>query len=298
MLIVKRKISKDFLIIFTFALPWIIGFLVFGIYPIIISLYYSLCQYDVLQQPMFIGFENYKNILTKDVYFWKTLWNTGIYTIFRVPINILLSLLIAILLNRSLIASGIIRATYFLPSLVSGVALSVIWIWIFNPQIGLFNIILGFFGLKGPLWLQDPNWSKISLVIMNIWSVGGGRMLVFLAALQNINPNLYEALKLDGGNDLHCFWHITLPMISPILFLWSVIEVIASLQVFTEAFIMTKGGPLDSTLFYNLYLYNQAFENFNMGYASALAWVLLIITISITFFQFRLSKKYVYYEGL
>ncbi|OUX35467.1 MAG: ABC transporter permease [bacterium TMED264] len=298
MSIVKRKISKDFLIIFTFALPWIIGFLVFGIYPIIISLYYSLCQYDVLQQPMFIGFENYKNILTKDVYFWKTLWNTGIYTIFRVPINILLSLLIAILLNRSLIASGIIRATYFLPSLVSGVALSVIWIWIFNPQIGLFNIILGFFGLKGPLWLQDPNWSKISLVIMNIWSVGGGRMLVFLAALQNINPNLYEALKLDGGNDLHCFWHITLPMISPILFLWSVIEVIASLQVFTEAFIMTKGGPLDSTLFYNLYLYNQAFENFNMGYASALAWLLLIITISITFFQFRLSKKYVYYEGL
>tara|TARA_B100000941_G_scaffold263082_1_gene216251 strand:+ start:274 stop:675 length:402 start_codon:yes stop_codon:yes gene_type:complete len=133
---------------------------------------------------------------------------------------------------------------------------------------------------------------------MSTWSIGGGRMLVFLAALQNINPNLYEALKLDGGNKLQCFWHITLPLISPIIFLWSVIEVIASMQIFTEAFIMTKGGPLDSTLFYNLYLYNQAFENFNMGYASALAWILLVITLGITLLQFRLSKKYVYYENL
>lgn len=123
-------------------------------------------------------------------------------------------------------------------------------------------------------------------------------MLVFLAALQNVNPNLYEALKLDGGNDLQCFWHITLPLISPVIFLWSVIEVIASMQIFTEAFIMTKGGPLESTLFYNLYLYNQAFENFNMGYASALAWILLVITLIITLAQFRLSKKYVYYDNI
>tara|TARA_B100001287_G_C22576984_1_gene479148 strand:- start:236 stop:979 length:744 start_codon:yes stop_codon:yes gene_type:complete len=247
---------------------------------------------------MFIGLENYRTILYEDAYFWKTIWNTLYYTIFRVPINIFLSLLIAILLNRTLKASGLIRATFFLPSLISGVALSVIWIWIFNPQIGLLNTILAFFGLKGPLWLQDENWSKLSLVIMSTWSIGGGRMLVFLAALQNVNPNLYEALKLDGGNDLQCFWHITLPLISPVIFLWSVIEVIASMQIFTEAFIMTKGGPLESTLFYNLYLYNQAFENFNMGYASALAWILLVITLIITLAQFRLSKKYVYYDNI
>ena len=293
-----KLFNKKNLTIFAFTSPWIIGFLSFGIYPIIISFYYSLCQYDVLREPMFIGLENYRTIFFEDAYFWKTIWNTLYYTIFRVPINIFLSLLIAILLNRTLKASGLIRATFFLPSLISGVALSVIWIWIFNPQIGLLNTILAFFGLKGPLWLQDENWSKLSLVIMSTWSIGGGRMLVFLAALQNVNPNLYEALKLDGGNDLQCFWHITLPLISPVIFLWSVIEVIASMQIFTEAFIMTKGGPLESTLFYNLYLYNQAFENFNMGYASALAWILLVITLIITLAQFRLSKKYVYYDNI
>lgn len=293
-----KLFNKKNLTIFAFTSPWVLGFLSFGIYPIIISFYYSLCQYDVLREPMFIGLENYRTILYEDAYFWKTIWNTLYYTIFRVPINIFLSLLVAILLNRTLKASGLIRATFFLPSLISGVALSVIWIWIFNPQIGLLNTILAFFGLKGPLWLQDENWSKLSLVIMSTWSIGGGRMLVFLAALQNVNPNLYEALKLDGGNDLQCFWHITLPLISPVIFLWSVIEVIASMQIFTEAFIMTKGGPLESTLFYNLYLYNQAFENFNMGYASALAWILLVITLIITLAQFRLSKKYVYYDNI
>ena len=293
-----KLFNKKNLTIFAFTSPWVLGFLSFGIYPIIISFYYSLCQYDVLREPMFIGLDNYRTILYEDAYFWKTIWNTLYYTIFRVPINIFLSLLIAILLNRTLKASGLIRATFFLPSLISGVALSVIWIWIFNPQIGLLNTILAFFGLNGPLWLQDENWSKLSLVIMSTWSIGGGRMLVFLAALQNVNPNLYEALKLDGGNDLQCFWHITLPLISPVIFLWSVIEVIASMQIFTEAFIMTKGGPLESTLFYNLYLYNQAFENFNMGYASALAWILLVITLIITLAQFRLSKKYVYYDNI
>ena len=294
----NKILTKQNFTILAFISPWLIGFLSFGIYPILISFYYSLCQYDVLREPMYVGLENYRTILYEDIYFWKTIWNTFYYTFLRVPINILLSLLIAILLNRTLRASGLIRATFFLPSLVSGVALSVIWVWIFNPQIGLLNVILAFFGLKGPLWLQDQNWSKLSLVIMSTWSIGGGRMLVFLAALQNINPNLYEALKLDGGNKLQCFWHITLPLISPIIFLWSVIEVIASMQIFTEAFIMTKGGPLESTLFYNLYLYNQAFENFNMGYASALAWILLVITLGITLLQFRLSKKYVYYENL
>ena len=218
-----KLFNKKNLTIFAFTSPWVIGFLSFGIYPIIISFYYSLCQYDVLREPMFIGLENYRTILYEDAYFWKTIWNTLYYTIFRVPINIFLSLLIAILLNRTLKASGLIRATFFLPSLISGVALSVIWIWIFNPQIGLLNTILAFFGLKGPLWLQDENWSKLSLVIMSTWSIGGGRMLVFLAALQNVNPNLYEALKLDGGNDLQCFWHITLPLISPVIFIWSVI---------------------------------------------------------------------------
>jgi len=286
------------LLITIFLFPWIIGFIGYGIYPIIISFYYSLCHYDVLQLPMFIGFNNYYDILFNDSYFWKSITNTFIYTLFRVPTNIILSLILAILINQVSKGSSIFRTAYFIPSLVSGVALSVIWMWIFNPQIGLLNILLKFFGISGPMWLQDPNWSKPALVIMSFWSVGGGRMLIFLAGLRNIPPKLYEAFRLDGGNSFQSFFHITLPMISPIIFLWAIIEVIASMQVFTEAFIMTKGGPLDSTLFYNLYLYNKAFQDFNMGYASALAWLLLIITFAITAFQFKLSKKYVYYEGM
>ena len=286
------------ILVLIFLFPWLVGFIGYSIYPIIISLYYSFCQYDVLQIPMYIGFNNYYEILFNDPYFWKSISNTFFYTLFRVPSNIILSLIIAISINKISRGGSIFRTAYFIPSLVSGVALSVIWMWIFNPQIGLLNLILKFFGLSGPMWLQDPSWSKPALIIMSFWSAGGGRMLIFLAALRNIPPKLYEAFKLDGGNSFQSFFHITLPMISPIIFLWSIVEVIASMQVFTEAFIMTKGGPVDSTLFYNLYLYNKAFQDFNMGYASALAWLLLIITLIITSIQFIMSKKYVYYEGM
>ena len=286
------------ILVLIFLFPWLVGFIGYSIYPIIISLYYSFCQYDVLQIPMYIGFNNYYEILFNDPYFWKSISNTFFYTLFRVPSNIILSLIIAISINKMSRGGSIFRTAYFIPSLVSGVALSVIWMWIFNPQIGLLNLILKFFGLSEPMWLQDPSWSKPALIIMSFWSAGGGRMLIFLAALRNIPPKLYEAFKLDGGNSFQSFFHITLPMISPIIFLWSIVEVIASMQVFTEAFIMTKGGPVDSTLFYNLYLYNKAFQDFNMGYASALAWLLLIITLFITSIQFKMSKKYVYYEGM
>ena len=286
------------ILVLIFLFPWLVGFIGYSIYPIIISLYYSFCQYDVLQIPMYIGFNNYYEILLNDPYFWKSISNTFFYTLFRVPSNIILSLIIAISINKISRGGSIFRTAYFIPSLVSGVALSVIWMWIFNPQIGLLNLILKFFGLSEPMWLQDPSWSKPALIIMSFWSAGGGRMLIFLAALRNIPPKLYEAFKLDGGNSFQSFFHITLPMISPIIFLWSIVEVIASMQVFTEAFIMTKGGPVDSTLFYNLYLYNKAFQDFNMGYASALAWLLLIITLIITSIQFKMSKKYVYYEGM
>ena len=286
------------ILVLIFLFPWLVGFIGYSIYPIIISLYYSFCQYDVLQIPMYIGFNNYYEILFNDPYFWKLISNTFFYTLFRVPSNIILSLIIAISINKISRGGSIFRTAYFIPSLVSGVALSVIWMWIFNPQIGLLNLILKFFGLSEPMWLQDPSWSKPALIIMSFWSAGGGRMLIFLAALRNIPPKLYEAFKLDGGNSFQSFFHITLPMISPIIFLWSIVEVIASMQVFTEAFIMTKGGPVDSTLFYNLYLYNKAFQDFNMGYASALAWLLLIITLIITSIQFKMSKKYVYYEGM
>ncbi len=282
---------------YLFISPWIAGFLVFGLYPIIMSLYYSLCQYDVLRIPHFIGLDNYITLLFEDHYFWKSVWNTLFYTVLRVPLCIIGSLLLAVLVNNAVRGIRILRTIYFLPSIVTGVVLSVLWMWMFNPQYGLINNALNIFGISGPLWLQSPAWSKPAMVLMSLWSIGGGRMLVFLAALQGIPDQLYEAVELDGGGWWNKFRHVTVPMLSPVIFLWSVIEVIFSFQIFTEAYVMTKGGPLDSTLFYNLYLYFKAFDDFEMGYASALAWLLLLLTLIVTIIQFKVGRRMVYYEG-
>ena len=191
----------------------------------------------------------------------------------------------------------IFRTIYFIPSIVTGVALSVLWLWMLNPQYGLVNVVLGFFGIPGPLWIKSPEWSKPAMVLMGLWSIGGGRMLVFLAALQGIPKNLYESVEIDGGGWWSKFRNITIPLLSPVIFLWTILDVIFSLQIFTEAYVMTKGGPLNSTMFYNLYLYFKAFDDYSMGYASALAWILLIITLLITLIQFKLSKHWVHYEN-
>ena len=294
---IKKILNGQSFFGYLFISPWLIGFLILGLYPIIMSIYYSLCQYDVLRIPMFIGFENYERLLFDDTYFLTSIWNTLFYTILRVPLVIIGSLILAILLNKAIKGIKVFRTIFFIPSIVTGVILSSLWLWMLNPEFGLINSVLAYFGFQGPLWLSDPNWSKPSLVLMSLWSIGGGRMLVFLAALQGIPQHLLEAIDLDGGNWWHKLKFVTLPMLSPVIFLWSILEVIFSLQVFIEAYIMTKGGPLESTLFYNLYLYNKAFDDFEMGYASAMAWILLVITLIITFVQLRVSKKWVYYEG-
>jgi multiple sugar transport system permease protein len=281
-----------------FIMPWFIGFLVFGLYPMIMSAYYSLCRYDVLRIPQFIGFGNYEKLIFEDPYFWTSISNTIFYTVLRVPLCITGSLVLAVLVNNAVKGIKFFRTIYFIPSIVTGVVLSVVWLWMFNPQYGLINSFLAFLGIPGPLWLLDPNWSKPSMILMSVWSIGGGRMLVFLAALQGIPNHLYEAVDIDGGSWWAKFKNITVPMLSPVIFLWTVLEIIFSLQVFVEAYIMTQGGPLNSTLFYNLYLYNKAFNDFEMGYASALAWLLLIISLIITIIQFRLSKRWVYYDGV
>jgi len=280
-----------------FMMPWFIGFIIFGLYPMIMSGYYSLCRYDVLRIPQFIGFGNYQKLIFEDPYFWTSISNTLIYTVLRVPLCIAGSLLLAVLVNNAVKGVKFFRTIYFIPSIVTGVVLSVVWLWMFNPQFGLINSFLAYMGIPGPLWLLDPNWSKPSMVLMSIWSIGGGRMLVFLAALQGIPKHLYEAVDIDGGGWWAKFRNVTIPMLSPVIFLWSVLEIIFSLQVFVEAYIMTQGGPLNSTMFYNLYLYNKAFNDFEMGYASALAWLLLVISLIITVIQFRLSKWWVHYDG-
>ncbi|MGE5401706.1 MAG: carbohydrate ABC transporter permease [Ignavibacteriales bacterium] len=289
--------KKNNFVGYLFASPWLIGFLVFGIYPIIISLYYSLCQYDVLRIPQYIGFRNYEELLFQDNYFYNAIWNTLYYTVIRTPLVILGSLILAIIVSKALTGVKIFRTIYFIPSIITGVILSVLWMWLLNPELGLVNSMLSYFGIQGPLWLLDPGYSKPSIIMMSLWSLGGGRMLVFLAAIQNVPSQLYEAVEIDGGNWWNKFKNVTIPYISPVLFLWFVLEMIFSLQVFVEAYIMTKGGPVNSTMFYNLYLYNKAFDDFDMGYASALAWLLFIIGGIITFIQFRLSKKWVFNSG-
>jgi len=292
----NRARRREALTGYLFVSPWVVGFVVFGLYPIGMSLYYSLCRYDVLRVPMFVGLENYLTLLTRDEYFWTAVGNTLYYTLLKAPLSIAGSLLLAVLMNNALPGMRVFRTIFFLPSLLGGVVTSVLWMWMFNPQFGLLNAGLAFFGFQGPLWLLDPKWSKPSLVLMSLWTIGGGRMLVFLAALQNVPQELYEAVELDGGGWWGKFRHITVPMISPVLFLWLVLEIIFSFQVFTEAYVMTKGGPLNSTLFYNLYLYYKAFDDFDMGYASALAWLLLLLALLITLVQFRLGKYWVHYE--
>ncbi len=281
-----------------FMMPWFVGFIIFGLYPMVMSIYYSLCRYDVLRIPQFIGLGNYEKLIFEDPYFWTSISNTLIYTVLRVPLCIIGSLMLAVLVNNAVRGVKFFRTIYFIPSIVTGVVLSVVWLWMFNPQFGLINSFLAYLGIPGPLWLLDPNWSKPSMILMSVWSIGGGRMLVFLAALQGIPKHLYEAAEIDGGGWWAKFKNVTVPMLSPVIFLWSVLEIIFSLQVFVEAYIMTQGGPLNSTMFYNLYLYNKAFNDFEMGYASALAWLLLVISLIITLIQFRLSKKWVHYaEG-
>ncbi|MGE5498726.1 MAG: carbohydrate ABC transporter permease, partial [Syntrophothermus sp.] len=267
------------------------------LYPIIISLYYSLCQYDVLRIPQYIGLANYKELLFSDSYFFSAIWNTLFYTFIRTPLVIAGSLALAVIVSKAVSGVKIFRTIYFIPSIITGVILSVIWMWLLNPELGLINATLSYFGIQGPLWLLDPNYSKPSIIMMSLWSIGGGRMLVFLAAIQNVPNQFYEAVEIDGGGWWTKFRHVTIPFISPVLFLWFVLEMIFSLQVFVEAYVMTKGGPVNSTLFYNLYLYNKAFDDFDMGYASALAWLLFIIGAIITYIQFRVSKKWVFNSG-
>ncbi|HOT98762.1 MAG TPA: sugar ABC transporter permease [bacterium] len=292
-----KRFGQNTLRGYLFASPWIIGFLAFGLYPVFMSFWYSLCQYDVLRIPQFVGLRNYRELLFGDPNFYRAVWNTLFYTLVRTPLVILGSLLLAMIVSKAVRGVRIFRTIYFIPSIISGVILSVLWMWLLNPEYGLINSSLQFFGLKGPLWLIDPRWSKPAIILMSVWSLGGGRMLVFFAAIQNVPQHYYEAVEMDGGGWWARFRHVTLPFISPVLFLWSILEVIGALQVFVEAYVMTKGGPLNSTLFYNLYLYNKAFDDFDMGYASALAWLLFLLAGIITFIQFKVSRKWVYYSG-
>ena len=281
---------------YVFISPWLLGFLLFTLGPMLISLYLSFCKYD-LHTLTWVGAKNYEVLLTRDPLFWKSLGNTALYVLFAVPLGLTGSLLIAILLNQKVKGMAWFRTLFYLPSLVPAVASALVWVWVFHPDAGLLNQGLSRLGIQGPSWLQDPKTALPALILMSLWGVGGGRMIIFLAGLQGISDELYEAASLDGARGWASFRHVTLPMLSPTIFFNLVLGIIGSFQVFTSAYVMTGGGPNNATLLYVLYLYNNAFRFFKMGKASAMAWVLFLILLIFTVIQFKNASRWVYYEG-
>ena len=294
----KQRMSRmrrgEILAALGFALPSLIGVIVFMIIPAINSLYLSFTQYNVLQPPTFIGVENYR-AMARDPLFWKSLSNTLYMVVVGVPPQLVTALIIALLLNVDVKGLAFYRAVYFLPSIVPTVAASVLWMWILNPRLGILNAALDKIGIVGPGWLTSTTWSKPSIILMLVWACGQ-TMIIYLAGLKGIPEHLYEAALIDGANKWASFRYVTLPMLTPTIFFTMVTALIGAFQIFTQAFITTGGGPVNSTLFYVYYLFNNAFSFFKMGYASALAWVLFGIIFVVTIIQFGLRKRWVYYE--
>jgi len=297
-----------------FAAPWIIGFAVLTGGPILCSVVLSFTRYDVLTEARYVGLANYRAVLADPV-FYRSLLNTA-FMILRVPIIMVASLAMALLVNSGVRGLAFYRTGLYLPVTMPIVASCLLWIWIFNSRASFLNESLRFcfdtlpargfewavrhvtsrpFQLDAPLWLQDPRFSKVALIVMNVWTAGGG-MVIWLAGLQSIPRQLYEAASIDGAGGLRKFWHVTLPMLSPYILFNSIVGLIGTMQIFTEAYVMTGGGPLDSTLFFAYYLFRQAFQFFRMGYASALAWILFAVVLALTVVQLRLSKRWVHYD--
>jgi len=281
---------------YVFVSPWLAGFLVFTAVPFLVSIYLSFTRYDVVSSPVWVGLANYRKLLSEDPLFWKSLWITFKYSLVAVPVGIVAGVALALLLNLEIGGISVYRTIFYIPSIVPVVATSVIFVWILNPQIGLVNGILRRFDIIGPAWLQDTKWAFWSLVFMSLWGVGGS-MIIYLAGLKDIPLTLYEAAIIDGAGAWQRTRHVTLPMITPVIFFNLIMGVIGSFQYFTQAFIMTQGGPEDSTHFYALYLFNRAWRYLDMGYASAMAWILFVIVMVFTVLIFRTHHRWVHYGG-
>lgn len=278
-----------------FASPWIIGFILWTLGPMIASLWISFTEWDLISSPRWVGLANVTAMMD-DKLVAQALKVTTLYAISSVPIHLVAGLLLALMLNTDIKGLKFYRTAFYMPSVLSGVAVALLWRWLFSVEFGLFNTMLSYVGITGPSWLGDPKWALPSLVIMSVWGVGSGA-LIYLAGLQGIPTDLYEAAQVDGATGWGRFWYVTLPMMTPVLFFQLVTGLIAALQIFTQAFIMTDGGPNNATLFLLLYLYRNAFEYFRMGFASALAWLLFVYILVLTLILFRLSDLWVYYEG-
>ncbi len=277
--------------------PWVIGFLVFSLGPIIASFYLSFTQYKIGGAPIWIGLENYQEAFFQDKLFWPSLGRTAYYSVVTVFVGVFLSLLAAMLLNQNLRWRAVFRAMYYLPSLTPVVAMAILWAWLLQPQVGLVNYLLYQVGIDGPGWLTSRQWAIPSIILISLWSsIGGGRMIIFLAGLQGVPKEMHESAEIDGANAVQRFFHITLPMISPVILFNLILGVIGSFSVFSVAYVATNGGPNYATWFFMLHLYYNAFSYFQMGYASALAWIFFVIIFILSYLQIKLSDRWVYYE--
>lgn len=284
---------------YIYIAPWLIGFLIFVLGPLVASLYYSLTYYSLLTTPQWIGLQNYATALFNDRLFWVSVQKTLLFALTTVPLGVIGSFFAALLLNRRVFGKTLWRVLFFLPSLTPEVAAALLWLWILQPDIGIVNsTIRQLFGVRGPDWLASPQWALPALVLVTLWtSVGSIRMLIFLAGLQGVPQELYDAAEVDGVNWWQKIWHVTLPMISPTILLNLILGIIGSLQVFGLAFITTGGGPAYATFFYGLYLYQTTFKGFDFGYGSALAWFLFSAILVLTLLQISLSERWVHYAG-
>lgn len=276
--------------------PWIFGVLAFNLGPILASVYFSMTQWTITRPPVWVGLANYHRMFTNDPLFWQSLKVTLLYVVYSVPLKLVGGLALALLLNLKVPGINVFRTIFYIPAVISGVAVSLMWIWLLQPDYGIVNSLLSLVGIRGPGWFWDPNWALFSVALMSVWNVGGGAV-IYLAGLQNIPPYLYEAASIDGAGTWQRFWKITIPLLTPTLFFQLIVELIDSFRVFTQAFVITQGGPLFATYFMMLYLYEEAFRNFNMGYASALAIVLTAITLLVTVILYITQNRWVYYEA-
>jgi multiple sugar transport system permease protein len=281
---------------YVFAAPWIIGFVLFIAGPMLASIALSFTSWDLLTPMRWVGFDNYNKLLFNDPLLYQSLRVTSIYAFVSVPLQVALGLVLAILLNQKIRALSFFRSVYYLPSVIGGISVAIMWRWILGTQFGMVNSLLRYAGIEGPSWLGDPKWVLVSFILMSLWGTGGA-MLIYLGGLQGIPSELYEAADVDGAGPIPKFLRITVPMMTPVIFFNMIIGIIHALQEFVAPFVMTGGGPHNSSLFLVLYLYRNAFRLFQMGYASAIAWVLFIYIMILTALVVRSSSAWVYYEG-
>ncbi len=282
---------------YIFISPWLLGFFLFTLLPVVASFYFSFTDYDLLSAPTFAGIRNYIDMFARDATFWKSLWITFYFVLASVPLRLIFALAVAMLLTYKTRMSGVYRTVFYIPSIVGGsVAIAVLWRRLFDGS-GVLNALLGLVGIKTEIsWIADERTAIWTLILLAVWQFGSS-MLIFLAGLKQIPDSYYEAADMDGANPFQKFFRITLPMLTPVIFFNLIMQMINGFMSFTQSFVVTEGGPLESTLFYALYMYRKSFQFYQMGYGCAMAWVMLVIISLFTLLIFKTSNAWVYYES-